>query len=110
MLKGLYNDLDRVVNFIAIYDGYLKENLTQERYSDILDRLEREILRTREPSFRGPRRVLVDVGQAISVRELYPSYKSEKRATIAKVTEHLSAEIFRMLAALDKHRQPLLTG
>jgi hypothetical protein len=110
VLKGLYNDLDRVVNFIAIYDGYLKENLTQERFSDILDRLEREIMRTREPSFHGPRRVLVDVGEAIDVRALYPNYKTEKKATIAKVTEQLSAEISRLLVGLDNYRKPLLIG
>jgi 1-acyl-sn-glycerol-3-phosphate acyltransferase len=110
MLKGLYNDLDRVVNFIAIYDGYLKENLSQERFSDILDRLEREVMRTREPSFHGPRRVLVDVGNAIDVRELYPNYKTEKKATIAKVTEQLGSEMSRLLIGLDQYRKPLLVG
>lgn len=104
-LKGLNKDLDRVVNFIAIYDGYLSERLTQERFSDILDRLETEIMREREPSFRGARRVLLDVGEPINITPLYSSYKTDKRATIAKVTEQLFGEIGRMLQKLESERE-----
>ena len=104
-LKGLYRDLDRVVNFIAIYDGYLTENLTQERFADILDRLETEVMRVREPSFRGARKVLVDVGEPINVSEFYSKYKTEKRATIHAVTEQLFAQISRMLSDLEKNRK-----
>jgi 1-acyl-sn-glycerol-3-phosphate acyltransferase len=110
VVRGLYNDLNRVVNFIAIYDGYLSENLTQERFSDILDRLETEIMRHREPSFRGARRVLVDVGKPVDMTKLYKDYKKDKRATTQKVTDQLFAEMSRMLVELDKHRHPLLVG
>jgi len=110
VLRGLYADLNRVVNFIAIYDGYLRDNLTQERFSDILDRLETEIMRVREPSFRGARRVLVDVGEPIDMTKLYSHYKTDKRGTIAKVTDQLFGEMSRMLLDLDKHRHPLLVG
>jgi hypothetical protein len=107
LLKGLYKDLDRVVNFIAIYDGYLTENMTQERFSDVLDRLETEIMRVREPSHHGARRILVDVGEPINVSELYSSYKTEKRATIQKVTEQLFGQISQMLIKLESGRTPL---
>lgn len=106
-LRGFYNDLDRVVNFIAIYDGYLKESLTQERYADILDRLEREILRIREPSFRGSRVVLLDVGEPINLSERYADYKSAKKATVAKVTDEISAQVSGMLTKLDQYRKPI---
>ncbi|MFN8551671.1 MAG: hypothetical protein U0103_09300 [Candidatus Obscuribacterales bacterium] len=106
-LRGFYNDLDRVVNFIAIYDGYLKDNMTQERFADILDRLEREILRTREPSFRGSRIVLMDVGVPINLSERYADYKSAKKATIGKVTEEISIQISEMLTSLDQYRKPI---
>lgn len=106
-LRGFYNDLDRVVNFIAIYDGYLKDNMTQERFADILDRLEREILRTREPSFRGSRIVLMDVGVPINLSERYADYKSSKKATIAKATEEISNQISEMLTNLDQYRKPI---
>ncbi len=107
-LRGFYNDLDRVVNFIAIYDGYLKESLTQERFADILDRLEREILRTREPSFRGSRIVLLDVGEPINLSERYADYKSAKKATVAKVTDEIFTQVSGMLTKLDQYRKPIL--
>jgi 1-acyl-sn-glycerol-3-phosphate acyltransferase len=107
-MRGFYNDLDRVVNFIAIYDGYLKDNLTQERFADILDRLEREIKRTREPSFRGSRIVLLDVGEPINLSERYADYKSAKKATIAKVTEEISGQMTSMLVKLDQFRKPII--
>lgn len=107
-MRGFYNDLDRVVNFIAIYDGYLKDNLTQERFADILDRLEREIKRTREPSFRGSRIVLLDVGEPINLSERYADYKSAKKATIAKVTEEISDQMTSMLVKLDQFRKPII--
>lgn len=108
VLRGLYKDLDRVVNFIAIYDGYVKENFSQERFSDVLDRLETEVLRVREPSFRGPRKVLVDVGEPVNMKQLYRDYKSDKRATIQKVTDQIFGEISRMLNQMEASRKPLL--
>ncbi len=106
-LRGFYADLDRVVNFIAIYDGYLKEQLTQERFGDILDRLEREILRSREPSFRGSRVTLLDVGEPINLSERYADYKSAKKATVAKVTDEIFSQVSGMLTKLDQFRKPL---
>lgn len=107
-LRGFYADLDRVVNFIAIYDGYLKDNLTQERFGDILDRLEREILRSREPSFRGARVVLLDVGEPINLSERYADYKTAKKATVAKVTDEIFGQVAGMLTKLDQYRAPIL--
>jgi 1-acyl-sn-glycerol-3-phosphate acyltransferase len=107
-MRGFYADLDRVVNFIAIYDGYLKEQLSQERFGDILDRLEREILRTREPSFRGSRVVLLDVGEPINLSERHADYKSAKKATVAKVTDEIFGQVSGMLTKLDQSRKPLI--
>jgi 1-acyl-sn-glycerol-3-phosphate acyltransferase len=106
--KGYYNDLDRVVNFIAIYDGYLKEKLSQERFADILDRLEREIMRTREPQARGARIVHVDVGEPIDLSARYADFKKDKRGTINKVTEEIFSQISVMLVKLEQGRQLVL--
>jgi len=106
--KGYYADLDRVVNFIAIYDGYLKEKLSQERFADILDRLEREVLRTRDPKNRGARIVHVDVGEAIDLSARYAEFKKDKKGTIAKVTEEIFSQISVMLVKLEQSRQLVL--
>ena len=77
-IKGFYRDVDRVVNFIAIYEHYFDEMNTQERYADILDRLESEIM-GHEPTIKGQRVVLLDVGEAIDMSVLYPDYKKNKK-------------------------------
>jgi 1-acyl-sn-glycerol-3-phosphate acyltransferase len=106
-VKGFYRDVDRVVNFIAIYEGYFTESNTQERYADTLDRLESEVLGG-EPTFKGPRVVLVDVGEAINISALYADYKKEKKVVIARVTEQLGHQISDMLVGLDKFRKPIM--
>jgi 1-acyl-sn-glycerol-3-phosphate acyltransferase len=104
-IRGFYRDLNRVVNFIAIYDGYLRDHLTQERFSDVLDRFESEVFG--RSTIRGARTVMIDVGRPVSLLELYPDYKMNKRATIASVNEDLSAQISTMLETLEHKRQAI---
>jgi hypothetical protein len=106
-IRGFYRDVDRVVNFIAIYEQYFSELNTQERFADILDRLESEIL-GHEPSIKGARTVLVDVGEAINMTAVYADYKKNKKTVIANVTENLGHQISEMLVGLDKHRKPIM--
>jgi hypothetical protein len=104
-ISGFYRDLDRVVNFISIYDGYLKDRMTQERFADVVARLETEVFGKTEP--KGPRLVRVDIGKPVNLLELYPAYKSKKRATVHKVNEDLAAQISSMIESLDKSRPAL---
>lgn len=106
IIRGFYKDLDRVVNFISIYDGYLKDNATQERFVDVLDRLETEILGG-EPSLKGARIVFIDVGDPIDTRQYFANYKRNKRATINEISESLSNQISAMLVKLDNYREPI---
>jgi len=105
-IRGFYRDLDRIVNFISIYDGYLKDRMTQERFADVVARLETEVFGKTEP--KGPRLVRVDIGKPVNLLDLYPSYKSSKRATVHKVNEDLAAQISSMIESLDKSRPALL--
>jgi 1-acyl-sn-glycerol-3-phosphate acyltransferase len=107
VIRGLYRDLDRVVNFIAIYDSYLVEHNTQERFADNLDRLETEIIGG-EPTFTGPRLVLLDVGHALDMSERYPDYKKNKRAVLTTTITEVSAQLTGMLKQLEQMRTPIL--
>jgi 1-acyl-sn-glycerol-3-phosphate acyltransferase len=104
--KGYYKDLNRVVNFIAIYQGYTGEHMTQERYSDVIERMEVEILGG-APSIKGPRQVLVEVGEAIDLSQHYQDYKTKKKETINKVTEEIAAQISSMLVKMDSSREKI---
>ena len=106
-IKGFYRDLDRVVNFIVIYEGYFKEQNTQERFADIVERLETEIIGG-DPSTKGARRVLLDVGEPINMSERFAEYKKEKKLVLNKVTDEVAHQISDMLVKLDSVRSPLL--
>lgn len=101
-IKGFYRDLDRVVTFIAIYDGYLREHLTQERFAEVLDRFEMEVFGKR--TVKGARKVYIDVGRPIDLLPLYADYKAARKSGLQKVTNDLSEQISTMLEALDKKR------
>ena len=107
LIKRYYKDLDRVVNFVAIHGEYVVENRTQERFSDVLDRLETEVLLLKEPSF-GRRLVLLDVGEPINVSAYHARYKKDKRNTINEITEIIGDRISSMLSKLNQNRKPVL--
>ncbi len=106
MVRGLYKDLDRVVNFIVIYENYFRERNTQERFSDMLERLEGEIIGG-DPTIKGERVVYANVGEPIDMTALYPEYKSAKRKVLQTVTSNLETQLSTMLAELEKRRIPM---
>jgi hypothetical protein len=106
-MTSLYRDLDRVVNFISIYEGYFKETNTQERFADMLERLETEIIGG-EPSFKGPRLVYLDVAESINMTALLPEYKTAKKKILATVIEQVRNQMSTMLVGLEKLRTPIL--
>jgi 1-acyl-sn-glycerol-3-phosphate acyltransferase len=102
-IRTYYRDLDRVVNFIAIYDGYLTERMTQERFAETIDRFETEVFG--KCSIKGPRLVFVKLDEPINLLNFWASYKSNKKATIQQVTDELAQRISTMLTQLDTGRQ-----
>lgn len=102
-IKKFYRDLDRIVGFIALYDGYLSPPATQERIANVVEMLEAEVFG--EKTIKGPRLVTVEVGKPINLLELYPEYKKSKRATLEHATADLSGQIHTMLEGLEKQRE-----
>ena len=80
--------------------------MTQERYSDVIERMEVEILGG-APSIKGPRQVLIDVGEAIDLSQYYEDFKTNKKETINKVTDEVAAQISSMLVKLDSSREKI---
>lgn len=102
-IKQFYRDLDRIVGFIALYDGYLSPPATQERIANVVEMLEAEVFG--EKSVKGPRLVTVEVGKPIDLLAMFPDYKKSKRATLEQATAQLSAQIHGMLDVLEQQRQ-----
>ncbi len=101
-IKGFYRDLDRVLNFIAIYDGYLRERLTQERFAEVVDRFEVEVFG--KSSTKGPRLVFIDPGRPIDLMLVYEQYRANKKVAIQQVTDDVSRQITGKLDELERRR------
>jgi 1-acyl-sn-glycerol-3-phosphate acyltransferase len=79
----------QLLNFDAIYDGYVAENPVQERFLDTLNRLERSVFQLDKPSIKGSQEVRIKVGEPINLVDYYSSYKKNKIDTVEKLTKIL---------------------
>jgi 1-acyl-sn-glycerol-3-phosphate acyltransferase len=93
----LLRDLRRLSNYIALYDGYVREKPTPERMADTLQRLERESFGRSYLS--GPRRCRIRVGEPLDLGERYAGYQAAKRAEVARVTHDVEAAVGALLQA-----------
>ena len=89
--QRFYPDLERLINFIAITDGYVAEEQSPERFLDVIIRLEREVFGTSK--MRGPRVASVRIGEPKNLRECYDTYKAEKRETVEQITLELETTV-----------------
>lgn len=96
--RTLYEDLWRLLQFVAIYDGYVRESMTVERFMDVLCLLEMEVFRERR--IWGPRIAKVKVGRPIDLRERYSSYLSNKREEVRQTTLDVESSVREMLDSL----------
>ncbi len=79
----------RLLNFNAIYDGYVATNPTPERFLDTLTRLEREVFKIDQPPPKGDRDVYIKSGEMINLRDYFSQYQIQKSQTISALTERL---------------------
>ncbi len=91
LMAGLYRELDRVLGFVSVSEDYALGRPVQERFCDVLGRLEREVL-GRERFF-GPQRAVIRVGEPINLSEHYPRYLADKRAVVQELTLDLEARV-----------------
>jgi hypothetical protein len=96
----LYDDLWRLLQFVAVYDGYVSESMTIERFMDVLGILETEI--SKERKIWGPRKACVKVGEPINLRDHMPAYLNDKRSTIKDITLEVEARVRTLLDELGR--------
>ena len=89
--QQFYPDLERLINFIAISDGYVAKAPSQERFLEVIIRLEREVFGTAK--MRGPRVASLRVGEPKNLRDCYDTYKAQKRETVEQITLELETAV-----------------
>lgn len=102
-IQQFHPDLERLINFISITDGYVAEEPSPERFLDVILRLEREVFGKSE--MRGPRVASVRVGEPIDLRERYDSYRARKRETVEEVTDELETAVQTLVGGSRKEQE-----
>lgn len=97
--QGFYPDLERLINFISISDGYVAEDQSPERFLEVITRLEREVFGASK--MRGPRVASVRVGDPKNLRQYYGTYKAEKRKTVEQITLELETAVRDLVRGLS---------
>jgi hypothetical protein len=77
----------QLLNFDAIYDGYVAEKPEDERFLDTLNRLERAVFQLDKPSRKGTRQAMIKISKIIDLQDYYPSYQENKAKAIENLTE-----------------------
>lgn len=102
------HSLWRVLNFDAIYDGYVAENPSQERYLDTLTRLEREVFGIDRPPPKDYRQALVYIGKPVNLKDYFLDFQRDREAwtesnratTVTQLVDELQSQVQQNLDTL----------
>lgn len=91
--EKLYQSTSRLLNFDAIYDGYVGAYPSTERFIDTLTRLEREVFKVEIPEPKGLHEGWVKVGTPVNLQDYAEAYKGDRQETVTKLTEMMQFEV-----------------
>ncbi len=96
-VKPLIKDLNRLSNWIAAYDGYIRENPTQARIADTIIRMEKECFGF--PKFNQKRLYRVHIGEPFNLTNCWPAYEKNKRLEVSRVAREIEGRVAELLDA-----------
>ncbi|GAB4137649.1 MAG: glycerol acyltransferase [Cyanobacteria bacterium J069] len=83
----------QLLNFNAIYDGYVAANPTPERFLDTLIRLERAVFGIDQPVPKGDRTVILRLGDPINLKLYLDRYAQDRMITVNTLTETIRSAV-----------------
>ena len=104
--EKLYRDTLRLLNFDAIYDGYIAENPTQERFLDTLTTMEREVFGVEAPLAKAMRVAQVKIGEIVNLKDYLESYRQDKDGTVETLTHNIQQMVQANVLAMSRDRHP----
>ncbi|MGK7926488.1 MAG: 1-acyl-sn-glycerol-3-phosphate acyltransferase [Spirulina sp.] len=90
---AIYKATVRLLNFNALYDGYVAAAPTPERFLDTLTRLEREVFAIDRPKPKGHRQALLKIGDPVNLKDYLPAYKKDRTQTIEQLTQQIQQAV-----------------
>ncbi len=100
--KLIEKSVKRLLNFDAIYDGYVAENPTPERFLDTLTRLEREVFDIDKPSPKGYRQVRIKIGEPVNLKDVFADYQRDRTHTVNAVMLKIQQVVQKNLDMLNQ--------
>ena len=91
--EHIYLTTVRLLNFDAIYDGYVAENPTSERYFATIDRLEREVFQIDQAKPKGKRKIITTIGNIINLKDHWQEYQQDSDRTIEHLQQIVRQEV-----------------
>jgi 1-acyl-sn-glycerol-3-phosphate acyltransferase len=91
--NALYQTTVRLLNFNAIYDGYVASDPTPERFMDTLIRFEREVFQIEHPRPKGHRKAHLSIGEIINIKHYFDQYKQNRETTVENLTQQLQQNV-----------------
>ncbi len=82
-------DTIRLLNFDAIYDGYVAQSPTPERFLDTLIRLEREVFQVEHAQPKAARKAYFYIGDPINLKDHLADYQRDRTGTISYLATRL---------------------
>ena len=98
--RQFYTDVRRIVNSIAIYEGYIGEDPSQERFLEVITRLEVEVYG--RSNVKGPLDAFLRVGTPKNLLDSYETYKKQKRQTTQQITLELETDVQNIIARMPQ--------
>ncbi len=96
------------MNFDAIYDGYVAQNPTQERFLDTLTRLEREVFDIDKPPPKGHRQARVKIGEPLNLKDVFADYQRDRAYTVNAVMLEIQQAVQKNLDLLNQETLTVL--
>lgn len=105
-MSRIERNLGRLVTFLSIYDEYLTNPASQERYAEIISIFERELLG--EASNKGAKVIYLAVGEPIDLADSFSDFLKDKQAVVAEITSQVVEQLTSMIKGLDEMREPIM--
>jgi hypothetical protein len=81
--------IERLLNLDSIYDGYVQENPTPERFLDSLARFQRELFQIDQPRAKRNRKAHMTVAAPINLAERWEAYGRDRAATVDQLNQDI---------------------
>ena len=103
-LELVEKGMSRLLNFDAIYDGYVADEPTPERFLDTLIRLEREVFNIDQPPPKGYRTATIYLGETLNLKDALADYQHHRAETVERVVSKIHQTVQNNLVLAGKSK------